>query len=92
MLEGRPRAGGKTLVDHAPGGDDDLANALALKLARTVRAQAQPWSGALLPGGASRLGSPSDGSLSLDGAGVAWQAGAVERRKYEGQGKYIAGG
>ena len=36
-LERRPRAGGKTLVDHPHGGHDDFANALALAAAQAVR-------------------------------------------------------
>jgi hypothetical protein len=37
MLERRPRAGGKTLVDHPSGLHDDHANALALAAALAVR-------------------------------------------------------
>lgn len=37
MLERRPRAGGKTLVDHPHGGHDDHANALALAAALAMK-------------------------------------------------------
>src|SRR5262249_34303853 len=33
LLERRPRAGGRTLIDHPAGGHDDLANALSLAVA-----------------------------------------------------------
>ncbi len=36
-LERKPRAGGKTLVDHPRGGHDDYANALALAAAKSMR-------------------------------------------------------
>ena len=36
-LERRPRAGGKTLVDHPRGGHDDYANALALAAAKSMK-------------------------------------------------------
>jgi hypothetical protein len=41
LLERRPRAGGKTIVDHPPGGHDDHANALGLAAA-LVAAQGRP--------------------------------------------------
>jgi len=41
LLERRPRAGGKTLVDHPHGGHDDHANALALAAALCA-AQGRP--------------------------------------------------
>jgi len=37
MLERRPRAGGKTLVDHPHGAHDDHANATALAIALALR-------------------------------------------------------
>jgi len=36
LLERRPRAGGRTLVDHPVGGHDDRANSLALAAAKVV--------------------------------------------------------
>ncbi len=36
ILERRPRAGGRTVVDHPRGGTDDYANALCLAAAQTV--------------------------------------------------------
>jgi hypothetical protein len=37
LLERRPRAGGKTVVDHPTGGHDDHANAFALAIAKAVQ-------------------------------------------------------
>ena len=37
MLEARPRAGGKTLVDHPRGEHDDYANSLALAAAKAIK-------------------------------------------------------
>ncbi len=41
MLERRPRAGGKIIVDHPHGGRDDYANALALAAAKSMRSLCQ---------------------------------------------------
>jgi hypothetical protein len=40
-LERRPRAGGRTLVDHPRGGHDDHANALCLAVARAIAGLAE---------------------------------------------------
>jgi hypothetical protein len=43
MLERRPRAGGRTLVDHPTGGHDDHANALALAVALASHIRGDPF-------------------------------------------------
>jgi hypothetical protein len=43
LLERRPRAGGRTIVDHPDGGHDDHANALALAVAKAGQWRARPW-------------------------------------------------
>jgi hypothetical protein len=47
LLERRPRAGGKTLVDHPSGGHDDHANALALAAAKCRQGRIAPVGGAV---------------------------------------------
>jgi hypothetical protein len=43
LLERRPRAGGRTLVDHPTGGHDDYANALALAVALASHTRSEPF-------------------------------------------------
>jgi hypothetical protein len=43
LLERRPRAGGRTLVDHPTGGHDDHANALALAVALASHIRGDPF-------------------------------------------------
>ena len=59
LLERRPRAGGKTLVDHPSGGHDDHANALALAAALASRLPTRPWAGPVVPSGISIIGEPA---------------------------------
>jgi len=62
LLERRPRAGGKTLVDHPSGGHDDHANALCLAAALAARQPTRPWASALtLPAGVTQLGEHGSG-------------------------------
>ena len=42
LLERRPRAGGKTVIDHPTGGHDDRANALALATVQAIQAKPRP--------------------------------------------------
>ncbi len=44
LLESRPRAGGRTLVDHPRGGHDDYANALALGAVVAIKGATTPLS------------------------------------------------
>ncbi len=81
LLERRPRAGGRTLVDHPSGGHDDHANALALAAAMAVRSPARPWAGARIPSTAYRAGEPVSGALggALTGGTSIGQRTWVER-------------
>jgi hypothetical protein len=81
LLERRPRAGGKTLVDHPHGGHDDHANALALAAAKCRQGRIAPVAGAVdalaagpggprIPAHIAQIGEPDRT------AGVGWVAGA----------------
>jgi hypothetical protein len=65
LLERRPRAGGRTLVDHPAGGHDDYANALALAATLAASTRIRPVYGPVLPKGIKQLG-------SLYGGQAAW--------------------
>jgi hypothetical protein len=78
LLERRPRAGGRTLVDHPSGRYDDHANALALAAAVAMRAPGLrasevfgPDGFRVLPAGAAveRTSSPAP-TLPVRGAGI----------------------
>ncbi len=81
LLERRPRAGGKPLVNHPTGAHDDHANALALAAARCRQGRIAPFAGAvdaLGPAGAGTQRIPP--GIALIGepdrtAGVGWTAG-----------------
>jgi len=73
-LERRPRAGGKTLVDHPHGGHDDHANALALAAAKARQGRIVPRAGAVIEG-VTRVGRPSvlaSGGPWGNAGGVNW--------------------
>jgi hypothetical protein len=78
LLERRPRAGGRTLVDHPSHGHDDYANALALAVAVAVREQVRPWAGARFPATAYRAGEPAGGGP----AGRARGGSVIGQRTY----------
>jgi hypothetical protein len=88
FLERRPRAGGRTLVDHPAGGHDDYANALALAAALASASRVQPYCRALLPPGVRSLGSPGGGPHITPAAGprlggqAAWVSGWYDRRPW----------
>jgi len=72
LLERRPRAGGRMLVDHPTGGHDDYANALALAATLAASTRIRPFYGAVLPKGVRSLGSPYGGQ-------AAWVVGRPPR-------------
>ncbi len=74
LLERRPRAGGKTLVDHPHGAHDDHANALALAAAKCRQGRLAPVAGALESlgsawGGGSRIPPRSASPTAPPGSG-----------------------
>jgi hypothetical protein len=85
LLERRPRAGGRTLVDHPAGGRDDHANALALAATLAAAARVRPFGRAILPPGIRQLGSSGEGSHITPAAGprlggqAAWVTGWFNR-------------
>ena len=78
LLERRPRAGGRTLVDHPSGGHDDHANALAVAVAVAARQSVRPWAGARFPASAYRAGEPAAGGP----AGRARGGSVIGQRTY----------
>ncbi|MGH7393261.1 MAG: hypothetical protein ACREM3_27975 [Candidatus Rokuibacteriota bacterium] len=60
MLERRPRAGGRTTVDHPTGGHDDFANALCLAAAVAGQGRIAPIGGTLAS--LATLGAPVAGA------------------------------
>jgi hypothetical protein len=60
ILERRPYAGGRTIVDHPRGGSDDYANAFCLAAAQTISkaASVRPASGRVPPGPVAGLSLP----------------------------------
>jgi hypothetical protein len=87
FLERRPRAGGRTLVDHPAGGHDDHANALALAATLAAASRVRPFGRALLPPGVYSVGSPREGSHITPAAGprlggqAAWVPGWFDDRR-----------
>jgi hypothetical protein len=61
LLERRPRAGGKALVDHPTAGHDDHANALALAVALAGQGRIRPMAG--MPG--TLRGAEAEGSSPI---------------------------
>jgi hypothetical protein len=94
LLERRPRAGGKALVDHPAGGHDDFANSLCLAAALATRHRPMPWSGPALPPGAIHVGTPPGGTARtapgqvpmIREGRVSGQAGWVRARYRDGRG------
>jgi len=83
-LERRPRAGGKTLVDHPHGGHDDYANALALAAAKARQGRIVPRGQAVIDG-ITRVGRPVGVGAGSAGRGGMGQAGYITDGKYEGR-------
>jgi hypothetical protein len=85
LLERRPRAGGRTVVDHPTGGHDDYANALAVAATRAASVHVKPFGGPILPPGVWNLGSPGGGSRIIPAGGprlggqAAWVPGWYDR-------------
>ncbi|OGA02870.1 MAG: hypothetical protein A3I00_05790 [Betaproteobacteria bacterium RIFCSPLOWO2_02_FULL_64_12] len=77
ILESRPRAGGRTLVDHPAGGHDDHANALALAAAVCASSSGFPRPLCGTPGSLATL---TEHGLALDTSGVARIGGDGGRR------------
>ncbi len=81
-LERRPRAGGKTVVDHPHGGHDDHANALALAAAKIRQGRMVPRGQAVIHG-ITRVGRPVGVGAGGAGRGGMGQAGYITDGKYE---------
>jgi hypothetical protein len=76
LLERRPRAGGRTVIDHPPGGHDDFANALALAIVLCARTPVTPFTRSLPPGikslGHSSWGGGATGGAASRGGPTGW--------------------
>lgn len=77
LLERRPRAGGRTVIDHPPGGHDDFANGLALATVLCARTPLTPFTRSLPPGikslGHSSWGGGATGGATSRGVPSGWE-------------------
>jgi hypothetical protein len=84
-LERRPRAGGKTLVDHARGQRDDHAASLVLAAAMAGQGRARPM--VVLPDGVRSIGEPSPLAITRSTG----QEPYIRRGISAGQARFVRG-